>query len=243
MKNTGERTTTDQFNLYEFERIYRLVSDLYGSKGKIALDYGCGSGYGSSLLSERFGKVIGIEVSAEAIDYCCDAYPHLEFRVFDPSRQPFEDEFFDYIFSFQVFEHIPLELTSQYIMNIWQMLKRGGVSVVTTPNAYNYRGGFSGNPFHIKEYTKTDLEALFGSIIPHDRFHVYGFEDTLGTKVELLIRKALAQTLLSRMMMRVVVKPIKLLEKMGFISTGYKGNLQRDRVEGVLGSYYIEIRK
>lgn len=42
MKNTGERTIPDQFNLYEFERIYRLVSDLYGNKSKIgvALDYG-----------------------------------------------------------------------------------------------------------------------------------------------------------------------------------------------------------
>jgi len=242
MKNTGERTIPDQFNLYEFERIYRLVSDLYGNKSKIALDYGCGSGYGCSLLSARFGKVIGIDVSAEAIDYCRDAYPQ-EFRVFDPSQQPFEDQFFDYIFSFQCFEHVPLELTSQYIRNIWQMLKIGGVSVVTTPNAYNYRGGFSGNPFHIKEYTKTELATLFGSIIPHDKYNVFAYEDTFGTKVELLIKKALPQSLLSRVMMRVVVKPIKLLEKMGFIPTGYKGNLQRDRVEGVLGSYYIEIRK
>lgn len=243
MKNTGERTTQDQFNLYEFERIYRFVSDLYGNKDRIILDYGCGSGYGSSLLSESFGEVIGIDVSTEAVDYCRGAHTHLQFQVFDPSHQPFKDEFFDCIFSFQVFEHVPVELTSQYIKNIWQMLKKGGVSVVTTPNAYNYRGGYSGNPFHVKEYTKTEIEALFGKIIPNDSFHVYGFKDTLGTKVELLIRKALPRTLFSRALVKIVVSPILLLEKIGVLPTGYKGNLLRDNVEGVIGSYYIEIRK
>lgn len=113
------------------------------------------------------------------------------------------------------------------------MLKIGGVSVVTTPNAYNYRGGFSGNPFHIKEYTKTELETLFGSIIPHDKYNVFAYEDTFGTKVELLIKKALPQSLLSRIMMRVVVKPIKLLEKMGIIPAGYKGNLRKIKLKAL----------
>ena len=151
MENTGERALPDQSNIYEFNRIYSLVADLYGGKEKTILDYGCGTGYGIYELTKHFGNCLGIDVSADTIDFCKNTFASesLFYDIFDPSTQPFPDEYFDCIFSFQVFEHIPLNFTEQYLRNIFSMLKYGGVGIITTPNANNYSRGYSGNKFGI----------------------------------------------------------------------------------------------
>src|SRR5258708_2262027 len=130
-----ERTQSSQLDLYEFERIYHLVAERYGHPSKDALDYGCGSGYGTALLAKSFGRVVGIDVDEESITLCREQYPspNLSFEAFESGRQPFANETFDFIGAFQVFEHIPLAETQGLVRALWLMLRPGGISVITTP--------------------------------------------------------------------------------------------------------------
>jgi SAM-dependent methyltransferase len=248
--NDGERAIPNQLNLYEFKRIYSLVSSVYGNNDRVTLDYGCGSGYGTLLLSKHFGKVTGIDVSPIAIDYCKNNYSasNLDFKLLDPTIQPFANKSFHHIFSFQVFEHVPLELTNKYFQNIWNMLKQDGVAIVTTPNAYNYHHQFSGNQFHVKEYTKLELESLLIKVIPHHNFNIYAVEDVPSTKYYLKLRKMLRQgyespSIIINLFCRILRLTLKVMELFRCIQTDHKNMIIRDNPENIYGSYYIEILK
>ena len=65
---------------YEFARPYCV--------GKHVLDAGCGVGYGSAFLSEAARSVVGVDVSADAIEYARARYGgrNVEFAVGDLQR-------------------------------------------------------------------------------------------------------------------------------------------------------------
>lgn len=92
--------------------------------GKVALDVGCRDGYWSEKLKEFGYKVISIDIDpkySEAIT--CDIE-----RGF-----PFEKCFFDLVWCTDVIEH--LHKPDFLISEIDRTLKKGGTSVITTPNS------------------------------------------------------------------------------------------------------------
>jgi cyclopropane fatty-acyl-phospholipid synthase-like methyltransferase len=189
--NNGERTTPNQLSTFEFERIYKYVSKLYGDKHKIILDYGSGSGYETKICSEYFQKSYGVDVSEDAVNFSNNNYstPNLTYKLLNPNSKPFEDQSFDYIFSFQVFEHISQNYLPLYIEFIYKMLKKNGVAIITTPNSYNYYRGFSGNVHHVKEYNYDELYSFFIEILPDENFNIFFVEDILSTRIRLKIKK------------------------------------------------------
>ena len=241
-----ERTTPTALTLYEFKRIYRFVSDRYGSPTTSCLDYGCGSGYGANLLAERFGSVAAIDIDSHTIDECRRRFPapNLAFSVFEPPAQPFPDDNFDCVFSFQVLEHIPLDEVGDYLRAIWAMVRPGGVAVITTPNQANYFGGHSGNPFHVKEYSAAELESIVREALPANaQLRIFGQEDVLSTRTRIRIRRTFRNHPLAVWAGRVVTSPIRLLEVSGAISTGSEGMLQESDIEAVVGGFYLELGK
>jgi SAM-dependent methyltransferase len=240
-----ERTLPTGKNVYEFQRIYALVSERFGGVAKSCLDYGCGSGYGSHALSRWFGRVAGIDISEEAIRECARLFsaPNLEFSVFDPSTQPFPDASFDCVFSFQVLEHVPIDQVPDYIRYIWRMLKPGGVGVVTTPNQANYVGGHSGNPYHANEYSAAGLTSLFQGALPDADIAIAAQEDVLSTRTGIRIRRALGNRRPAFWLARIVVGPLRVLERSSLISTDHRVMLRTDRIDSVVGGFYVEIRK
>lgn len=62
---------------------------------------------------------------------------------------------FDFVISFQVIEHIQND--SAYVKEIHRVLKPGGKFIVTTPNKPM---SLSRNPWHIREYTISELKTL-----------------------------------------------------------------------------------
>lgn len=128
-------------------------------EGKKVLDAGCGTGYGSNMLASRAQHVRGIDLSAEAIDYCRAHYarPNLEFVQMDVSQLASRSEF-DVAVSFQVIEHLPdpgafLELLKGAVVP-------GGVVMIATPNVRAPRAGDAANPFHVSEMNYDQLRNL-----------------------------------------------------------------------------------
>jgi 2-polyprenyl-3-methyl-5-hydroxy-6-metoxy-1,4-benzoquinol methylase len=128
-------------------------------KGKSVLDYGCGSGYGSYLLSGIAKKVTGVDVSDESIKYCRNSYSanNLFFRTV----ADLTDEKYDVITSFQVIEHV-LNVDG-FLEKIKKLLSRDGYLLISTPDLTNRLFKFIQKPwnvYHIKEYSSSGLYNL-----------------------------------------------------------------------------------
>lgn len=165
MKDTGERHIIHQqfankselylhlMHIATYEYAKKLIKD------KKVLDYGCGSGYGSHMLSLTAASVTGVDISKEAVDFANNEYkaPNLNFKTI----AELGNEKFDVITSFQVIEHVPDD--KKYTSALKQLLNPGGILIISTPDKkyrlFNYIQQ-PWNIFHLKEYTPESLQKL-----------------------------------------------------------------------------------
>lgn len=145
---------------------YDYVRDLV--RGKEVLDFGCGSGYGTARIADGCARIVGIDISAEAVDYARDKFRagNLEFAAIPPVEDaplPFADQSFDVVLSFQVIEHVPD--VGRYLSEIARVLRPGGAFVVATPDRSSrlLPKQKPWNMFHLHEYSDAELkDALAG---------------------------------------------------------------------------------
>ncbi len=120
------------------------------------LDLGCGEGYGSELLMSSCSALTSLDISDEATRITYGKTGKRVVRA-DGRLMPFRDNSFDVIVSFEVFEHI--ENVKKYLTEVFRMLKKGGLFIVSTPNVETYpMAGM--NPWHVKEYTVSEVKDL-----------------------------------------------------------------------------------
>ena len=130
--------------------------------GKEVLDVGCGTGYGCKIFSERATYVLGIDHSAEAIQYCRTHFnaPNIEFQQVDASVG-LPNKRFDMVVSFQVIEH--LHDVGDFVDRLKHVVKINGLILITTPNVRTVEAAGAGNPFHHNEMNFDQLKRLIGS--------------------------------------------------------------------------------
>jgi 2-polyprenyl-3-methyl-5-hydroxy-6-metoxy-1,4-benzoquinol methylase len=186
-------------------------------KEKKVLDYGCGNGYGSYLLSGVAEEVAAVDINGEVIDGCKEKYKkdNLTFQQVKPEeRMHFEDRAFDVVISFQVVEHV-LDVAG-YLNELKRVLKDDGVLVITTPNRKHRLYPFQKpvNPFHMREYSLKALRADMGTVF--NNVEIYGINGTAE------VRAVEFRRLKKTMLRMFILRPIKRLLKPGFkkFSTG-----------------------
>jgi SAM-dependent methyltransferase len=133
-----------------------LKAILPSLKGRV-LDVGCGDRpYESWLVGAD--EYIGIDIRNG---------PKVDFVIDHTKPWPLDDDTFDVVLCTQVLEHVPH--TEQLLRSIQQVMKPGGVLIVTAPFIYNAHG------------------------IPEDyhRFSVYGMEKLLSESFEIVETKSL----------------------------------------------------
>lgn len=151
----------DHWARYEFAA-RRLI------QGKI-LDVACGCGYGTAYLRENFHDgIVGIDISKEAIQHAQKYYPHagIFHEVSDPPWE-FEDSSFTSVVSLETLEHVARP--EQFLLEIYRILKPGGVLILSTPVNYG-KPGKSDNIYHLREYMWAELEEM----IKKSGYHVTG---------------------------------------------------------------------
>src|SRR5207248_4885347 len=98
-----------------------------------ALEIGCGPGRLMRPMSWNFGEIHGVDVSDEMIRLAAkklkgtpNAFP----RATDGTDLScYADEFFDFVYSYAVFQHIPsAEVVFSYLRETVRVLKPGGVA-------------------------------------------------------------------------------------------------------------------
>jgi 2-polyprenyl-3-methyl-5-hydroxy-6-metoxy-1,4-benzoquinol methylase len=114
------------------ETILRTVSDLVPAGGSL-LDIGCAQATASILLAERGFKVTAVEANLESIEYAKlrVEFGKISFICADATKLSLRENF-DAILLGEVLEHVPRPGT--LIRSCCDMLHRGGLMVITTPN-------------------------------------------------------------------------------------------------------------
>lgn len=125
-------------------------------KGNV-LEPGCGDGRGLQLLVEKADHYTGIDKIEGLIEQHKNSYPESTFLArMMPPLSDIKDASMDTVISSHVIEHIKDDRL--FAAEISRVLKPGGVAIIVTPNR---KMRIARNPWHIREYTKPEMEKLF----------------------------------------------------------------------------------
>jgi ubiquinone/menaquinone biosynthesis C-methylase UbiE len=165
MEFTGERVVPgkvepDLFN--EHLSRYRFAQPLV--KGRLALDLGCGTGYGAAILAESARQVLGLDISKESVAFARGKYvaPNVEFFVSDCNHLAVRSGSIDTVVCMEVIEHLPDQET--LMEEVCRVLRPEGILVISTPNRIYYTEERNEvNPFHVREFDFPEFSAFLKS--------------------------------------------------------------------------------
>ncbi len=140
-------------------------------KGDI-IELGSGEGYGMRIVAPLATRYLAID----KFDTSLTDAGNIEFRkLILPSLAGIADNSFDFALTFQVIEHIKDH--RQFVKEIHRVLKPGGKILATTPNRLM---SLTRNPWHIREYTASELKnLLLSSFSTVEMKGVYGNEKVM----------------------------------------------------------------
>jgi ubiquinone/menaquinone biosynthesis C-methylase UbiE len=138
------------------------------------MDLGCGTGYGTSLLS-RHNDVIGIDSSSVAIAYAKRSLPEIEFVRASGESLPIRDGSLDAVVAFEVIEH--LANPTMMLDECRRLLRKGGILQISTPNPAHLGNVWQNrlfgrpmpskvditNPYHVREFSYREMRTLLAS--------------------------------------------------------------------------------
>lgn len=161
---TGERYVPEVGGQVGLEHLHRYIFACQFVSGKDVLDIACGEGYGSAMLARTAAKVIGVDISDEAIEHARKRYldSRLTFLTGSCAAIPLPDACIDVVVSFETIEHHAQH--KEMISEIKRVLRPNGLLVISCPEKHEYSDipGYR-NPFHVKELYRHEFEALLGS--------------------------------------------------------------------------------
>ncbi len=171
LTNYGERQNSEVLDWGYFAHlsIYEWAAQF--AEGKRCLDVGCGTGYGENHLYERGGaSVFAIDKDASVIEVLRDRYQNVKFCMghLDGAGIPFPNNFFDLIFSSNVFEH--LAYVDTVLVECCRVSKSNGITVIAVPPIITVEMLIENakNIFHINNIPpwtwKKKLLRFFGSV-------------------------------------------------------------------------------
>jgi SAM-dependent methyltransferase len=155
----------------ETERVTAQMSFLsrFLYQEAVFMELGASSCRTSIEVAKRVKKVYAIDVSFGEVNKC-SLPKNLECRVFDGLHMPIPSGSIDIAYSHQVMEHVHPEDALEQLRSIYNVLAPGGKYICITPNRLNgphdisqYFDQFA-TGFHLKEYTTTELAAVFRSV-------------------------------------------------------------------------------
>ena len=132
-----------------------LTKRFFPIYGGSLLDIGAGRGNALVGFARNGFTVVGVDKDSTCI---LDGINVIDCDI-EKDRLPFEDNFFDYVYSKSVIEHI--SNTQHFVQEIYRVLKPAGVIVCLTPDwGIDYKM-FYDDPTHVKPFTKKGLCKAF----------------------------------------------------------------------------------
>lgn len=168
---TGERfvpgVEDDEITIEHYQR-YEAILELV--KDKYVVDAACGEGYGSSIMGSVAKRVIGIDISEDAIKRANANYgtDNVKYCQGDISDLPFKDHSVEVFVSFETIEHVNKELQVKFVEEVSRVLKQDGLFIISSPNKAIYSDLFNyNNEFHVHEMYKDEFVKLLEEKFSH----------------------------------------------------------------------------
>ncbi len=166
---------------YWGEHAARYVFALPFVEGRRVLDIACGTGYGIGLLRSKASFVTGVDIDPEAAKSAiAECGENAGVLLGNGIGLPFGDGAFDIVTSFETLEH--LHERRRFIVELHRVLQPGGTMILSTPNA-NYSQPVNGkptNPFHVFEYTPSELRAELAAHFQIETFLGQSLDEKTG---------------------------------------------------------------
>lgn len=124
----------------ELEIIFDLINEI---NPKEILDYGCGGGWLSRIISSNGYDVTGVDLNKVLIDKARLAIPEAEFHAADCTNLPFKDNSFDLVIGMGILHHLDLEKS---LKELNRVTKKNKYIIFMEPNKFN-PPGFIGRMF------------------------------------------------------------------------------------------------
>lgn len=146
-----------------------FIEQGFKPQGKRMLDIGCGIGRLERGFAEMFAEVWGLDVSGEMIDQAKELnrdFKKIKFvKGSGRDLDAFQDNYFDFIFSYITFQHIPKKkIIKSYFAEIYRTLKPGGLFKVLLRRPWSGFArafGFIPVPRLILRYTPGPIWSLY----------------------------------------------------------------------------------
>jgi len=126
----------DNFDMYQKSHYHRYkFAQNYIKNTNAVGDFACGSGYGTMMLSEKAGSVVGADLNSEVISYITDRYSK-EKKVLFLNKNLLDldyEDHFDVIISFETVEHFAEEDIPILFKIYNKALIKGGLLIFSTP--------------------------------------------------------------------------------------------------------------
>ena len=134
-------------------RLLERLLNRYGAPDGIALDLGCGVGSHFSLLERHAKECIGLDISAEALQYAkrCSYTQLLEGSV---EKIPLPNSSISIVLCADVLEHVD---DAQTLKEIFRVLKPGGMLYVTVPAFQSLWHENDDYSHHMRRYARHEL--------------------------------------------------------------------------------------
>ena len=157
----GGAYVPDDVLLPEHLSRYRWVAPRL--KSLQVLDVGCGYGYGSDLIAAHGAeRVVGLDTDPQAVAFSARRFRRPGLSYTRSQTRAIRDGVADAVVSFEVLEHV--HDADRLVAELARLLRPGGTLFLSTPNRTFterfYVDGHSTNPFHIREYSVPEVNAL-----------------------------------------------------------------------------------
>lgn len=145
------------------EDIARLL-DRLGVLGPemVTLQIGSGMGRVEYHLRTRVKRCYGADVSPSMVRQARSLVPfdNVEFVETDGTQLPWPDEYFDLVYSFLVFQHLPREQFYRYLREAFGKLVHGGhlVFQITIDEKGEHRDPPRSHPYGLRHYRRREVE-------------------------------------------------------------------------------------
>ncbi|MEW6494262.1 MAG: class I SAM-dependent methyltransferase [Cyanobacteriota bacterium] len=127
---------------YELEPFILDFAEFEKASGKKVLEIGVGLGADHQRWAEAGAMLYGVDLTQRAIDATRRRFELLDLKshlqVADAENLPFEDEAFDWVYSWGVLHHS--SNTAKAIAEVWRVLKPGGVAKLMIYHKYSFVG-------------------------------------------------------------------------------------------------------